>query len=187
LAALNVEMFAEAQPERIITVCPECSLTLDREYRERFGVPAAEVMHISEFIAAHAAELPLAAMPQTVTFEDPCRLGRHQGKYDAPRNALATVPELELREMAHSRHRATCCAGSWLSCNQATKRIQTDLLREAAATGSELLVTACPKCQIHLKCAQAGDDAEVPDIEIRDLASVVAAALTVTTSAEEKG
>jgi len=39
-------------------------------------------------------------------------------------------------------------------------------------------VTACPKCMIHLKCAQSGDDASVPDLEIRDLAAVVAGALT---------
>ena len=187
LAKMNVAMLGEAKPERIVTVCPECSLTLDREYRERFGVPAAEVLHISELIAAHAAELPLTDSPQKVTFEDPCRLGRHQEKYDQPRSALTTVPGLELREMDHSRHRAVCCAGSWLTCNQATKRIQTDILKEAEATGSDLLVTACPKCQIHLKCAQAGDDPNVPGIEIRDLATVVADALTVKTPADERG
>ena len=183
LAAMNVKMLGEAAPELIVTVCPECSLTLGREYKERFDVPGCEVKHISEFILEHADELPLSSQPQTVTFEDPCRLGRHQGKYDEPREALGKVPDLQLKEMVHSRKRATCCAGSWLSCDQATKRIQTDILREAEATGSELLVTACPKCQIHLKCAQSGDE-NVPGIEIRDLASVVAGALT---NSDERG
>jgi len=183
LAAANVNMFNDAAPELVVTVCPECSLTLGREYRERFGLPDCDVKHISEIIQEHAAQLPVTEQPQVVTFEDPCRLGRHQGKYDEPRAALATVPGLELREMQHSRQRATCCAGSWLTCNQSTKKIQVDILREAAATSSEVLVTACPKCQIHLKCAQSGDE-QVPGIEIRDLASVVAGALT---EAQERG
>jgi Fe-S oxidoreductase len=183
LAEMNVKMFAEAEPELIVTVCPECSLTLSREYKERFDVTIGEVKHISEFIVENRDKLALSSPSQKVTFEDPCRLGRHQGKYDQPREALGLVPDLELREMTHSRSRATCCAGSWLTCNQATKRIQTDILREAEATGSELLVTACPKCQIHLKCAQTGDE-QVPDIEIRDLATVVATALT---DADERG
>ena len=96
----------------------------------------------------------------------------------AARAALQAVAGLELKELPRNRGGAICCAGNWLACNQATKRIQTDLLRAAAATGSEALVTACPKCMIHLKCAQSGDDPAVPDLEIRDLAAVVAGALT---------
>jgi heterodisulfide reductase subunit D len=79
--------------------------------------------------------------------------------------------------MAHSRERATCCAGSWMTCNQATKRIQHQRLGEAVATGGELLVTACPKCMVHLKCAQSGNEKDSVKIEIRDLAALVADAL----------
>ena len=87
------------------------------------------------------------------------------------------MPELELKEMAHTKSSATCCAGSWMLCNQSTKEIQVNRLREAEATNSDVLVTACPKCWIHLRCAQSGDG--TPDVEIRDLASLVADALAV--------
>lgn len=177
LAASNVKMFEDAAPELVVTVCPECQLTLINEYQRRFGQPGCEVKHVAELVAERKDELTLSPQAIAVTFEDPCRLGRHQGKYDEPRAALAAVPQLELKEMPRSRLRATCCAGNWLACNQASKRIQTDLLRAAVDTGGELLVTACPKCMIHLKCAQSGDDEAVPDIEIRDLATVVAGAL----------
>jgi len=177
LAEMNVKMFEAAAPELVVTVCPECQMTLIDEYQRRFGAPDCEIKHVAELVAERKDELTLSPLATTVTFEDPCRLGRHQGKYDEPRAALAAVPELELIEMPRNRARATCCAGNWLACNQATKRIQTDLLRAAAATGGETLVTACPKCMIHLKCAQSGDDEAVPDIEIRDLATVVAGAL----------
>jgi heterodisulfide reductase subunit D len=190
LAKMNVGMFEMHAPELVLTVCPECSLMLGREYKELFGQPACEVKHFAEWLSEHAQGLPLQPQALKVTFEDPCRLGRHQGKYDEPRRALGAVPGLELMEMGHNRGRATCCSGNWLSCNQATKRIQTDLLKEAQATGSEMLVTACPKCMIHLKCAQTGDN-NVPGIEIRDLVTVVAGALAgssaTTSSPKERG
>lgn len=176
LARMNVKMFEEREPELVVTVCPECSLTLIKEYKRLFGVPGCEVKHIGEVIGENADRLSLQAQPRKVTFQDPCRLGRHQDKYDEPRQALQAIPELELREMRHTRSMATCCAGSWLLCNQASKRIQTDRLLEADATGSELLVTACPKCLIHFKCAQSGENG-APQIEIRDLATLVADAL----------
>jgi heterodisulfide reductase subunit D len=177
LAARNVKMFTEADPELVVTVCPECQLTLINEYQRRFGQPGCRVLHVAELVAERADDLHLTEAAIQVTFEDPCRLGRHQGKYDEPRAALQAVPGLQLRELPRSKSGATCCAGNWLACNQASKRIQTDLLKAAADTGSEFLVTACPKCMIHLKCAQSGDDEAVPGIEIRDLATVVASAL----------
>jgi len=177
LSEMNVKMFKTLDPELIVTICPECALTLSKEYKERFGVPGCDIKHISELIVENAARLNASAEPKTVTFQDPCRLGRHMGKYDEPREALGVVPELTLKEMLHNRTSGTCCAGSWMICNQTTKQIQVDRLKEAVATGSDFLVTSCPKCLIHLRCAQSGDGS--PEIEIRDLASVVADALAV--------
>jgi Fe-S oxidoreductase len=177
LAARNVRMFEMAAPELVVTVCPECQVTLINEYNRRFGQPGCRVVHVAELAAERAGDLVLTETDTVVTFEDPCRLGRHQEKYEEPRAALRAVPGLELKELPRNRGGAICCAGNWLACNQASKRIQTDLLTAAAATGSDTLVTACPKCMIHLKCAQSGDDTSVPDIEIRDLAAVVAGAL----------
>jgi Fe-S oxidoreductase len=178
LAARNVKMFEEADAELVVTVCPECQLTLINEYQRRFGQPAGRVIHVAELVAERQNELSLNDTAATLTFEDPCRLGRHQGKYEEPRAALRAIPGLELKELPRNQSGATCCAGNWLACNQASKRIQTDLLKAAADTGSEALVTACPKCMIHLKCAQSGEDSAAPGIEIRDLAAVVAGALT---------
>jgi len=83
---------------------------------------------------------------------------------------------LDLVEMERTRHTSLCCGTScWTSCGQVSKNIQVERLREAKATGADLLVTACVKCQIHFKCAQ--DDAELEDelsIEIRDLTTLLA-------------
>jgi heterodisulfide reductase subunit D len=98
--------------------------------------------------------------------------------YDAPRQAIGQMG-LELVEMPRNRANALCCGtNGWTHCAVANKAIQVDRLREARATGAKLLVTACIKCQIHLRCAM--QDQLLSDeiaIEIKDLATLVAEAL----------
>jgi Fe-S oxidoreductase len=115
-----------------------------------------------------------------VTFQDPCRLGRHLGIYDPPRELLAALPGVELIEMRHSGPGAMCCAGgTWSNCDRFAKRIQVDRLREARATGADVLVTACPKCQIHLRCAMKDPNLKGEiEIEMRDVAELVEEAIS---------
>jgi Fe-S oxidoreductase len=92
---------------------------------------------------------------------------------------LDAVPGVELTEMRHAGKGALCCAGgTWSDCDRFAKSIQIDRLREARQTGAEVLVTACPKCQIHFQCAMKdpnlGDEVKV---EMRDVAQLVADAL----------
>ncbi len=110
-----------------------------------------------------------------VTYQDPCRLGRHMGVYDAPRQALAGLG-YELVEMRRHAESSLCCGTTcWSSCGQVSKNIQAERLEEARATGAEMLVTACQKCQIHFKCAQRdpllGEELPIP---IRDLTTLIA-------------
>jgi heterodisulfide reductase subunit D len=91
LAARNVKMFEQIDPELVVTVCPECQLTLINEYQRRFGQPGCRILHVAELVAERSGELSLETTDTTLTFEDPCRLGRHQGKYDEPRAALRAV------------------------------------------------------------------------------------------------
>jgi len=151
LRELNTEMLQASGAKRIVTTCPECTRTLKLDYN--LGM---EVLHMA-------------------AFQDPCRLGRHLGEYDAPRQALESIG-LEVVEMENHRDRALCCGTSaWTHCGATAKSIQVDRLKEARATGADLLVTACAKCQIHFKCAQ--DDPRLQEelgIEIVDLTSLLA-------------
>jgi Fe-S oxidoreductase len=98
-------------------------------------------------------------------------LGRHLGVYDAPRQAIANLG-FELVEMRRHAESSLCCGTTcWSNCGQVSKNIQVERLEEARATGAEMLVTACPKCQIHFKCAQNGDGSS---IAIRDLTTLIA-------------
>jgi Fe-S oxidoreductase len=81
--------------------------------------------------------------------------------------------------MIRTGRTARCCAGgSWTHCDRFAKEIQVDRLREARSTGADVLVTACPKCRIHFRCAMRDADARAEaEIEMKDLAEVVAEAL----------
>jgi heterodisulfide reductase subunit D len=98
------------------------------------------------------------------------------GIYDAPRKILAALPGVELVEMPRSRQRAICCGvGGFQNCTSFSKAIQANRLKEARSTGADTLVTACPKCEIHLKCAMNDPVlAEEVGLRIVDLAALAA-------------
>jgi heterodisulfide reductase subunit D len=175
LARLNLERLKASGVRRVVTTCPECARTLKLDYPQCFGPHHLEVVHLSELVATLKPDLAVVAPSALVTYQDPCRLGRHLGIYDAPRRVLTGLG-LKVAEMERSRKTSLCCGTScWTACGQVSKNIQVERLREAQATGAELLVTACVKCQIHFKCAQ--DDPALRDeiaIPVRDWATVVA-------------
>lgn len=175
LAQLNAAEFARAGIRRIVTACAECYRTLKMDYPAAADMKV-EVLHISQVLAQAAEEgkVSFRRAETPMTFHDPCRLGRHGGEYDAPRALLGAAADLH--EMEHSRQQAVCCGTSvWTQCGQTAKAIQIERLREAAATGADVLVTACPKCQIHFHCAMA--DEGVVDIKTCDLTTILAEAL----------
>lgn len=179
LAEHNVAAIREAGAKRIIFSCPECY----RTFKEDYPPLDCELQHISEFLAQEAERngLKLRELGKKVTFQDPCRLGRHLGIYDDPRKVIEAIPGIELAEMDRSREESLCCGTSaFTNCSTYSKQIRIDRLLEAKGTGAQTLITCCPKCQIHLKCAMVSRGEEKgPDIEIEvmDLANLVADAL----------
>ncbi|MFQ6014555.1 MAG: (Fe-S)-binding protein [Anaerolineae bacterium] len=181
LAEINLTLLHATGAQRLVTTCPECYRTLKVDYPAYVGHLGMEVLHISELLAEQLlkGELQIADYElQSVTYHDPCRLGRHMRLYDEPRQVIESLG-LELVEMAHNRNRALCCGTSaWTNCGAANKQIQVERLREAKATGAEMLVTACPKCQIHLKCAMADERlGEEIEMEIQDLTTLAGTCL----------
>lgn len=186
LAIKNAELIEKAGVKRIVLSCPEGCQTLAQEYPRVLKGWDVEVMHISEFLAERLEAGGIEFkndIGMKVTYQDPCRLGRYMGVYDAPRSVIEALPGVDLVEMEHSRQDSICCGvSSWVSCGATAKGIQMERLAEARATGADLLVTACPKCKIHLRCALSGrvpgerSDVEIP---VEDLTALVARALGV--------
>ena len=172
LARYNIDEINKAGVKKIIFSCPEGYRTFKIDYPKYFECNF-EVQHITELIAGAIddGKIKLKQLDKTVSFQDPCRLGRHLGIYDEPRKAIASVPQLKLEEMARSRKNAICCGVSaWMNCSTYSKSIQLARLTEAKQTGAELLVLACPKCEIHFNCAmkdeRVGEKAKIETIQL---------------------
>ncbi|KPJ75015.1 MAG: hypothetical protein AMJ54_16115 [Deltaproteobacteria bacterium SG8_13] len=179
LAELNLEVIRSSGAKTVVFSCPEGYVTFKKYYPQHVGELPFEVLHMTEFLSR---ELPNAGVSfqsssnRTVTYHDPCRLGRLAGVYDPPRQLLESLPDTVLVEMERNRQYALCCGTSaWMECSSCSKAIQVERIEEAGQTGAQTLITACPKCQIHLSCARSAMDS---DIEIIDLYAYLAMRLT---------
>ncbi len=155
LAAYNIALIKQSKVKKIIFSCPECLRSFKLDYPRYFELDL-ELYHISEILdkALKEGRLKFKTSARTVTYQDPCRLGRHLGIYEGPRRVLSSIPGLELREMKKNRNRAICCGVSaWLNCSVFSKQMQLERIKQAKTTGADELVVACPKCEIHFNCA----------------------------------
>ncbi|MFC1475419.1 (Fe-S)-binding protein [Candidatus Zixiibacteriota bacterium] len=182
LAERNVKMIRETGVKKVVTACPECYRTLAKDYPEVIGEPLGfEMVYITELLADMAEQLEqkLGKIEKTVSFQDPCRLGRHMGIFESPRKMINLIPGITFNEMTKRGPGAICCGTSaWQNCDATSKRIQTDRLLGAHNVGAELMVTSCPKCYVHFKCALQGETIpEDKKVEVKDLIVLLAEAL----------
>jgi Fe-S oxidoreductase len=184
LAEHNAAMIKKAGVKKIVFSCAECYRTFKEDYPKYVELDC-ELQHISELLSDRMDKdgLSLREVKKKATYHDPCRLGRHLGVYEAPRDVLKAIPGMELVEMSRNREGSLCCGTSaFTNCDLYSKQIRVERLLEAKSTGAEVLITSCPKCQIHFKCAMVSKGKEKgPDVEIpvMDWAEFVANALGV--------
>jgi heterodisulfide reductase subunit D len=189
LAELNAGLIRASGAKRIVTACPECARALRVDYPAHGLGLGVEVLHLAELLAE--SEWKPAGNGESrplVTYQDPCRLGRHLGVYEAPREVMRRLG-YGLVEMPRHRENALCCGtNGWTHCGTANRQIQGDRLHEAQATGAEVLVTACIKCQIHFRCAiQDRHLGEEIGLQIQDLATIAAKGLNGMRAGSWKG
>ena len=150
LASANVEMLNEVGAQRIVVTCAHCFNTIAREYPQLGG--RYEVVHHTELLNTLVADgrlTPLASTDErTVTYHDPCYLGRHNQVYAPPRELLGAIPGLALAEMPRNREQSFCCG----------------------AAGADVVATACPFCTVMLSDGVAASHTvgvpEVTDIAL---------------------
>lgn len=183
LAEHNAALIKDAGIRKIIFSCPEGYRTLKLDYPAYGLAPDCELQHISEFLAERIEQdgLKLGRVHKKVTYQDPCRLGRHLDIYDAPRKVLQAIPGVELVEMEHCREDSICCGTSaFTNCDSYSNDIRKERLSEAASTGAGTIITSCPKCQTHFRCAMIDKGEEkrsMPQLEVLDLVNLVAESL----------
>lgn len=183
LAEYNINQIKKSNAKKIIFSCPECYRTFKIDYPRYFETDF-EMFHISELLdqSIEDKKLKFKEIERIVTYQDPCRLGRHLGIYNEPRKVITSIPKIRLNEMKRTKNRAICCGVSaWMNCTTFSKRIQLMRLKEAKETNADLLVLACPKCEIHFNCAMketpATERTDEVKIETTNLVSLIADSL----------
>ena len=177
LARENIKNFIDNGVRKILVSSPHCYHTFKNEYPE-FMVNF-EVVHITQYLSELINEGRLELTGEygkKVTYHDPCYLGRHNGIYDEPREALQKVPGLELDEMPESRATSLCCGGGggriWMETVKG-ERFSDFRIEQAVGIGAEVLVTSCPYCITHFEESKLTlEDSE--SLDIKDITEIIA-------------
>jgi Fe-S oxidoreductase len=178
-AQQNIETLNSINAVKVVASCPHCFNTLAREYPHLGG--NYEVIHHTQLLRRLVDEgrlRPQGSVEATVTYHDPCYLGRHNDVYDAPRAVLDAVPGIRSVEMHRCRERGFCCgaggARMWME-ERIGKRVNLERTDEALATGADVVGTACPYCMVMLDDAikQRQAEGSTEGVRVLDVAQVL--------------
>lgn len=176
LAEHNMRRMEEHGVVHVLTHCPHCFNTFRNEYPQLHDVKFT-VEHHSEFLQRMIDEGKLQAaidVSKTVTFHDPCYLGRGNAQTTTPRATLDAVDGLKRVEMPRHGTNSFCCGAGggsmWLDI-AGDERIENQRAAEAASTGAEAVVTGCPFCKVMLQAGRQSLDDN--DLQVVDLAELI--------------
>ncbi len=175
-AKQNIETLKRHDVTKIVTACPHCYHTLKYEYPQFGG--EFEVVHHTELLLQLISEGRLQLgeeLRRVVAYQDPCYLGRYHNIYEAPRKILAATPGVEVVEMGRCGSESLCCGAGggrmWME-EEPEQRVNRLRLKDAVATGADLIVTACPFCLQMFEDAARALDPEKP-LEVLDLVELL--------------
>ena len=176
LAEANAATLTESGVTKIVASCAHCFNTLANEYPDYGGT--FEVVHHTELLShlVTSGRLhPMGSEAGAVTYHDACYLGRHNGRFDAPREVLGAAGATPV-EMPRNREDSFCCgaggARMWME-EGGEQRINETRFAEAEATGAETLAVACPYCFVMLDDAAKS---KASDVRVADVATLLAEA-----------
>ena len=187
-----IESFANAQVKKILSCCPHCTTMLDKDYRQipSYAELNIAITHHSELIADLLPRLPLQTSALRATYHDPCYLARGRGITHAPRKILHSCG-VSLVEPAHHGQNTQCCGAGGAQLfvaddrrEQTERRVNELRFAQLADTKASTVVVACPYCPIMLR--DAANHAQRDDVELLDLAEVVAQSLRPKSPSEAK-
>ena len=151
-----IDLFDKYDITDVVTSSPHCFHTFRNEYPEASFTTRHYTLVLRELLAE--GKLPFKeGTATTVTYHDPCYLGRYNKIFDEPREIISAIPGINLVEMKHHGLDSLCCGGGggrmWQDLKGEVKMSEVRI-KEAEATGAQILVTACPLCRIMLEDAR---------------------------------
>ncbi|EFP56971.1 MULTISPECIES: (Fe-S)-binding protein [Dermacoccus] len=200
LAGQNVATLNEAKAKKIVVTCAHCFNTIKNEYPQIGG--EYEVVHHTQLLNRLVREKKLtpvaapeefaqqpkdksgaASTGKSVTYHDPCYLGRHNQVYAPPRELIASLPGVEYKEMERSGEKSFCCgaggARMWME-EKLGERINLNRTKEAVATGADRIAIGCPFCRVMMTdglTAEQSDGNAREEVEVVDVANMLLAAV----------
>ncbi|GBF04956.1 cysteine-rich domain-containing Fe-S oxidoreductase [Deinococcus aerius] len=179
LAQENVETLNTVRPGLIVSTCPHCMNAIGNEYKQLGG--DYRVIHHTEYLETlvTAGKLPMAQLQDSVTYHDPCYLGRHNGVYDAPRTLITRMAG-EVLELERARENSFCCGAGgaqfWKEEEEGRERLSDNRFREIqarldAAKEGKVVAVGCPFCKSMLNSTP--EKAKRDDIVVRDVAELM--------------
>ncbi|MEW6685717.1 MAG: (Fe-S)-binding protein [Candidatus Edwardsbacteria bacterium] len=177
----NLDTFKKYQfVSQMVTLSPHCFNTFKNEYPKT----DFSIIHYCQFIfrLMEQGRITLTKpLNKTVTYHDPCFLGKQNKIYDEPRKILQNIPGINFLEMDRSRERSLCCEGGggrmWVEASGTGERLSEQRIKDAVEMGVEILATACPFCQLTLQDAVKTTGNE-EKIQVKDIAELVAEAMS---------
>ncbi len=188
LALQNAEVLKESKTTKVVASCAHCFNTLKNEYAE-LGLKL-EVVHHTQLLNRLVREGKLTPVPasngtprRTITYHDPCYLGRHNRIYTPPRELLSVLPSTDLTEMPRNSQRSFCCgaggARMWME-ERIGERINDNRTAEAVQTGADRIAVGCPFCRVMLTdglLSLQSEGTAREEVEVQDVAELLLTAV----------
>jgi len=144
--AHNLSVIRERGAGEVLFACPSCYATWREYYPGEF-----KMTHASQFLVdlIKSGRVPLKELNLTVTYHDPCDLGRGTRVFDEPREVIRAIPGVRFVELPHNRENCVCCGGGGnleMVDAKLSARIADRKIQEIRSTGADTVVTSCQQC-----------------------------------------
>jgi Fe-S oxidoreductase len=182
----NLKAVEGTGAQTLITACPGCYRTFTEMYPKYVSNPDFQVLHFTEYMSDLIDNDKLSfkkSFDKTISYHDPCELGRLSGIFEPPRKVLESIPGLTLEELSDNKSKCNCCGNGGginslepeLALNMSFKKID-----EVLDTSAEVLVSSCPNCRnglgnaiVEKKQRMAGNGGGELNLEMKDITELV--------------
>ena len=171
----NLEKVKALGAKTVVFSCPSCYRTWNEFYPTDL-----ELLHDSQFLQRMIGDgtIHLGELKTTVTYHDPCDLGRNSGVYDAPRQVLKAIPGLTLVELENNRAQSVCCGGGGnveMADADLSGKVAQKKIAEIQRTGAKTVVTSCQQC---VRTIKARVRRQKVDLNVLDITELVLKAMS---------
>ena len=170
----NLEKATSLGVKKVVFSCPSCY----RTWKEHYDT-GLELIHATQFIERMIGNgaLRFGELNTSVTYHDPCDLGRNVGVFEAPREILKSIPGLTLKELENNGARSICCGGGGnleMTDSPLSRSIAGKKIEEIWQTGADTVVTSCQQC---VRTIKSWVRRENVDLKVMDMTELVLEAL----------